>query len=116
MNNIDAVFAKTFDSWDICLPPDATTLKLPGKINRKGWMIRYVFSEDYMDYYAEHRMTNPRHVRVHSDGRSESLKAPQDMYVVPGDADESVRQRAKENFHAYNREVYAELKAKGLVD
>ena len=44
-----------------------------------GWAISYVFGEDYLDYYAEHRMTNPRHVRIHAEGLCESLEAPQDM-------------------------------------
>ena len=76
MNNIDTAFAKMFESWNIHLPLNATTLKQPGKIVQAGWAIRYVFGEDYLDYYAEHRMTNPRHERIHSDGRCESLEAP----------------------------------------
>ena len=116
MNNISTAFAKMFEPWDIHLPTDATTLKQPGKIRQRGWFISYVFGEDYLDYYAEHRMTNPRHVRIHSDGQCESLEAPRDMYAVSGDADESERQRAEENFYAHNRRVYCELRAKGLVD
>ena len=116
MDSIEAAFAETFEPWDIRLPSDATALKLPGRIAQAGWHIRYVFGEDYLDYYAEHRMTNPRHVRVHSDGRGESLEAPKDMYVVPGGADEAASQQAKEDFHAYNRRVYSELRSKGLAD
>lgn len=116
MNNIDTTFAKIFDSWNIHLPPNATTLKRPGKITQAGWSIRYVFGEDYLDYYAVHRMTNPRHVRIHSDGRCESLEAPKEMYAIPRDADESTRQQAQEDFYAYNRKVYSELRAKGLAD
>ena len=116
MDNIEAAFAKTFETWDIQLLRDATTLRQPGKIMQAGWIIRYVFGEDHLDYYAEHRMTNPRHVRLHPDGRSESLAAPRDMYVVPGDADEAARQKAKEDFYAYNRRVHSELRAKGLTD
>ncbi len=115
MDNIETAFAKTFDNWNIRLPQNATALKQPGKIVQAGWVISYVFGEDYLDYYAEHRMTNPRHVRIHSDGRSESLEAPQEMYAVPGDADETARQQAKEDFYAYNRRVYSELRAKGLA-
>ena len=116
MKNIDTAFAKMFESWNIHLPPNATTLKQPGKIVQAGWAIRYVFGEDYLDYYAEHRMTNPRHERIHSDGRCESLEAPSNDYVVPMNADESALQQAKEDFYAYNRKLYSELKAKGLAD
>ena len=116
MNAIERSFARTFDNWGITLPPDATSLRRPGKIVQAGWIIRYVFGEDYLDYYAAHRMTNPRHVRIHSDGRRESLEAPREMYVVSRGADESARKQAKEDFRAYNRRVHAELKAKGLAD
>ena len=114
MNDIETAFAKTFSTWNIQLPPDATNRKQPGKIMQSGWNIRYVFGEDYLDYYAVHRMTNPRHVRIHADGRRESLDAPRDMFAVSGDADEAARQKAKEDSHAYNRRVSAELRAKGL--
>ena len=116
MDNIETTFAKMFGNWNIQLSPNATTLKQPGKIMQAGWIIRYVFGSDHLDYYAEHRMTNPRHGRIHSDGRHESLEAPNEMYVIPSDADESARQQAKEDFYAHNRRVYSELKAKGLTD
>ena len=116
MDSIEAAFAGTFESWDIQLPSGAAALKLPGKITQAGWNIRYIFGEDYLDYYAEHRMTDPRHVRIHSDGRCESLGAPRDMYVVPRNADEAASRQAKEDFHAYNRRVYSGLRAKGLAD
>ena len=116
MNNIDTIFAKKFPSWNIHLPANATTLRRPGKIMQAEWVINYVFGEDYLDYYADHRMTNPRHVRIHSDGRCESLEAPETGFGYPSDADESARQQAEEAFYTHNRRVYAELKAKGLMD
>jgi len=116
MDSIEAAFAETFEPWDIQLPSGATASKAPGKITRAGWHIRYIFGEDYLDYYAEHRMTNPRHVRIHSDGRCESLEAPSDMHVVPRDADEAASRQAQEDFYAYNRRVYSDLRAKGLAD
>ena len=116
MNTIEAAFAEDFDNWDIQLPHDVTALKQPGEVSKAGWRIRYVFGEDYLDYYAEHRMTNPRHMRIHSDGRRESLEAPMEWYVIPEDADESTSQQAKEEFYAHNRRVYSELRSKGLMD
>ncbi len=116
MNDIENTFAKMFGNWNIQLPPDAITLKQPGEIMQAGWLIRYVFGADYLDYYAQHRMTNPRHGRIHSDGRHEPLEAPHEMYVIPRDSDESGRQKAKEDFYANNRRIHEELRAKGLVD
>ena len=116
MNAIERTFARTFDNWGMSLPPDATALRRPGKIVQAGWIIRYVFGEDHLDYYAVHRMTNPRHVRIHSDGRRESLEAPSEMYATPRGADERAQQKAREDFYEYNRRVHAELRAKELMD
>ena len=116
MDNIHRIFAKAFGNWDIHLPPDATTLKRPGRIKKAGWSISYVFGEDYLDYYAEHRMTNPRHMRIYADGRVEGMEAPRDGYAIPAGANEATEKQAEEAFYAHNRRVYAELRAKGLVD
>ncbi len=116
MNRIEAAFAEYFGTWDIHLPPDAVALQQPGRILKAGWYITYVFGEDYLDFFAEHRMTNPRHGRVYSDGRYEALEAPREWCVIPAGADEAAKQQAREEYYAYNRRVYAELRAKGLAD
>ena len=116
MDNIHGIFDKMFANWDIHLPPDATTLKRPGRISQAGWFISYVFGEDYLEYYAVHRMTNPRHGKIYADGRVEGLEAPREFIVIPAGADEAAERRAREDYYAYNRRVYAELRAKGLVD
>ena len=115
MDMIASVLAKTFKNWNIELPPDAMTTRQAGTIKQAGWIIRYVFGPDYLDYYASHRMTNDRHVRIHSDGRTEGLEAPQDMYVVPGNADEATRSKAKADFQECNRAVHQKLKEKGIA-
>ncbi len=116
MNDIEAAFAKYFGDSDIRLPEDATAQKQPGTITTRRWIITYVFGEDYLDFYAVSRWTNPCHVRIHSNGRIEELEAPREMYGYPHDADESAKRQAEEEFYAHNRRVYAELKAKGLTD
>ena len=116
MDNIERIFGEMFGIWDIELPPNATRLKRPGRIRKAGWSISWVFGEDYLEYYAEHRMTNPRHARIYADGRVEGLEAPLDGFVIPVGADEAAERKAREDYYAHNRRVYAELKAKGLVD
>lgn len=116
LTKVETIFAQTFENWGITLPVDAVSTKEPGQIHKAGWSIRYVFSEDYMDYYATHRMTNDRHVRIHVDGSSESLESPRDFVVYPKDADEGARTKADEEFYAYNQAVYAKLRAKGFVE
>ena len=116
MDNIERIFAEWLANWNIRLPPDATTLKQPGRINKAGWFISWVFGEDYLEYYAEHRMTNPRHGRIYADGRVEGLEAPREFIVIPAGADEAAERKAREDYYAHNRRVYAELRARGLVD
>ena len=113
MDNIERIFGDTFEHWDIQLPANATVDKKRGKIHQSGWSISYVFGEDYMDYYAEHRMTDPRHVRIYTDGKVETLPAPREVYAY---SDERDKDGAREEFFRYNRAVYAELERKGLVD
>ena len=116
MNRIEATFAEYFGTWDIQLPSNAVASKQPGKIFQAGWHIKYVFGEDHLEFFAEHRMTNPRHIRIYSDGRCEPLEAPQEWCVIPADADEAAAQQAREEYYACNRRVHAELTAKGLAD
>ena len=112
--NIETTFAENFARWDIKLPPDAVPMKQPGTIQKAGWNIRYVFNEDYLDYYATHRMTNDRHVRIHSDGCTEYLETAHDFIVYPKDADEEARPKAEEEYYAHNRAVCEELRKKGF--
>ena len=116
MTNMETVFAQTFGNWDIKLPPDAVVQKQSGTIRKAGWNIRYAFAEDYLDYYATHRMTNDRHVRIHADGSSESLESPRDFVVYPKDEAEEARTKAEEEFYEYNQAVYAKLREKGFVE
>lgn len=106
MDDIGKVFADRFRTWDIRLPPGATASKKPGKIRKAGWSISYVFGDDCLEYYADHRMTSPYHGRIHSDGRSEILNS----YLTFCPVGE------EEDFYAHNRRVSAILKAKGLID
>lgn len=116
MTNIEEIFAEYFAHWGIKLPPDAIAMKQPGTIHKAGWTIRYVFYEDCLDYYATHRMTNERHVRIHADGHSESLDSRREFVVYPKDADEEARLKAKEDYQAHNQAVYAKLREKGLIE
>ena len=119
MNEIDSVFAQNFKHWDIRLPAEAVAARAGGKIHHAGWTIEYLFGSEEdgedLDYYATHRMTDDRHVRIHSEGRSEALETPQDFYALPSDADEATRKEAEEDFYAHNRAVYARLRERGFL-
>ena len=104
MDKIEKTFAEYFRNWDIRLSSSATTLKKPGKIMRAGWTISYVFGDHHLDFLAHHRMTNSRHVRIHSDGQCEDLETYQE-FCFAGE---------EEAYYAHNRKVAAILRAKGL--
>ena len=117
MDRIESEFNGDFAHWDICLPPEAIASRQAGRIVKNGWTVWFAFGSDdgaeYLDYYASHRMTNDRHVRLYADGRVEGLEAIGEMYVVPEDPSEAAQ--AKADFHARNREVRRMLDEKGFT-
>ncbi len=81
MVRLAATFRKQFSHWGISLPEQDAQNRSPGVIHQAGWTIRYHFGvEDgrqYLEYFAGHRMTNDRLVRICEDGSSETLDACQ---------------------------------------
>lgn len=118
MEKIKEQFAQYFSNWNIRLPDDDVQARRSGTIGQAGWSIRYLFGREgdieYLDFYASHRMTNDRHVRIHADGQEEDLETPQDFMVYPKDADETQRARIQEEYYAHNRAVYERLREKGF--
>ena len=58
-------------------------------IVQQGWTISMRFDigaedgRERLDYYAMHRMTNDRHVRMYAAGEEEDLPAMLESYVIP---------------------------------
>ena len=117
MTEIERLFAEQFRPWGLVLPEGATERGEPGDTEGAGWSVRYVWGDDdrgrYLDYVADHRMTNQRHVRLRETGETESLPAVHDGYV--SDGTEADRRRAEAEYVARNRRVYAALRRKGLA-
>ena len=117
MDRIESAFNRSFAHWNICLPLEAIASRQAGRIVESGWTIWYSFGSEegveYLDYYASHRMTNDRHVRLYADGRMEGLEAVIDMRVVPEDPEEAAQAQA--DFFARNREVRRMLDEKGFT-
>ncbi|MFN0020338.1 MAG: hypothetical protein ACKVP0_18930 [Pirellulaceae bacterium] len=77
-------FNDDFATWKIRLPKNHVKASKAGRISKRGWSIQYLFSPEdcdqpYLDYYASHRMTNDRHVRVFADGKKEYLPVLDDF-------------------------------------
>jgi len=116
MDEIEAQFNAAFAHWNIRLPPEDIAQRRRGKIIEAGWAIWYLFGSDaegeYLDYYASHRMTNDRHVRIGASGRCEAFPSIQGCRLaseVPGD---DVRLEAEHD--AKNQSVAKVLEAKGF--
>lgn len=114
---IEGRFAGYFENWGIRLPEGAVQLEEPGVIQQDGWTIRYVFASDaegsYLEFYATHRMTNDRRVRIYSSGETKDLEALETMYgydpKIPGDQERAARENRRRNTR-----VTKELEAHGL--
>ena len=117
LEKIARLFAEYFANWSIELPEEAIATRNRGKIRKAGWIVQYLFGREadreYLDFYASHRMTNDRHVRMWEDGQVESLESYQEMLVYksekPGD-----KERAEREYREHNQRVGEILKRKGF--
>jgi hypothetical protein len=116
VKEIERRFREDFAPWNITLPPEHVTGRRRGKIVEAGWAIWYLFGEDergeYLDYYASHRMTNDRHIRLREDGTEEYLPTVSTMRLASQDPEEDAR-LAAEHLEE-NRRVARTLEEKGF--
>ena len=119
MEEIEKAFNRAFAHWDIQLPADAIASRQSGKLLKAGWIIEYLFgregNKEYLDYYAVHRMTNDRHVRIHAEGHSEDLETPMEFIAYLEGSDDTAMEQAREAFYDHNRTVYERLREKGFM-
>ena len=114
-------FNREFAIWEIELPVNAMS---PGRVwlvVQRGWTIWTRFDIDpendraRLDYYAMHRMTDDRHVRLYADGEEEYLPAMAESFGYPEDATGAEREAARAKMLAENRAVEKLLEEKGFV-
>jgi len=115
-----AAFNEYFHHWNIELPElGYLDEEDAGKITLAGWWITYRFGRDdlgrWLEFYAQHRMTNDRHVRFHESGEEEILSTLDEPVFIPEDAtpeeESRISQAARDR---YNR-LFTELKNQGMV-
>ena len=116
MNEIKSQFDSAFSPWEISLPAEALATRSRGKIIKSGWAIWYLFGSDdkgeYLDYYASHRMTDDRHVRIYASG--ENLELPTIWMFCPASDDPNEDARLHAEYLAENQRVAEMLQAKGF--
>jgi hypothetical protein len=109
-------FNSHFSTWSIRLPPDDVANRRRGKIVKAGWAIWYLFGSDekgeYLDYYAAHRMTNDRHLRIHANGEEHGLDTFQEFRLCSQDPAED--KRLETAYYAENQRVAKLLHEKGF--
>ncbi len=117
LRKIEAAFAEDFSHWGITLPPEDVRERRRGKILAAGWVIWYLFGSDergeYLDFYASHRMTDDRHVRLREDGETESLPAMRTMRPSSRDPQEDAKLEAE--YRSEMRRTAGILEEKGFV-
>ena len=116
MDKIRESFAAYFENFGIQLPDPVPAR---GYILEQDWSITYVVLPDEqgqpsLEFVAENRFTNPRHIRILSSGETIPLDAIRDSFTydpdVPGD-----REAAEARMIAHNEAVMADLEEKGLT-
>jgi hypothetical protein len=116
MDTAAELFSREFSHWAIRLPLEDVAQRHRGRINQDGWAIWYLFGCDdrgeYLDYYAAHRMTGDRHVRIYASGEPEDLPTIQSFRPCSNDPVED--QRLADELVAKNQHVAALLEAKGF--
>ena len=93
-----------FAFFYVLLPADVVGLQVDeglrnlharGKIVQAGWAIWYLFGSDengeYLDYYASHRMTDDRHVRIYAHGSTQDLPVISGGRICSEDPEEDAR-------------------------
>ncbi len=114
-------FNRTFAPWGIELPVDALSPGVVRLIAQRGWSIWTRLDIDpedgrkRLDYYAMHRMTSDRHVRMYANGEEENLPAIAGGYVTPKDAPVAEQDEARDRYFAHNQAVEKLLEEKGFV-
>jgi hypothetical protein len=110
------VFRRDFANWSLELPAEDVRWLRPGFIHSQGWLIQYAFGRnhygEYLDYYASHRMTDDRHVRLYANGRRQHLAALASMFFTSPDPKEAARREAA--YFRRNRRLARALVAKGF--
>jgi len=119
VEKIADAFAEYFEKWGITLPEEEIRERREGTIIQEGWTIKYLFGNDerseYLDFYATHRMTNDRHVRIRANGVKELLPSLMEFMVYSEDASDEEIRLAEREYQEHNTRVKDLLRNKGFI-
>lgn len=104
---------------EIAIPDNLGSSGIIDDLN-SGWYVRYVVNRNedgipFLDFTADHRMTNPRHHRISSNGEVTFLE----MYLEAFSYNSEVKgdyEIQQEKYYQHNRNVSRILINKGLMN
>jgi hypothetical protein len=111
-------FNAYFANFDIRIRPEEVVPGSRRAIGKRGWRITYRVDPDdagfpSLEFYATHRMTNDRHVRIWADGHVDHLDAIHEFYSydpkIPGS-----EEAAREEYMRHNQAIARHLHGRGL--
>jgi hypothetical protein len=116
MTKVQEGFKAFFDTKGLELPDPVPA---HGQVSGGGWTVKYVSGQDangelYVDFFAQNRKTNSRHVRIGTDGKAKSLENYQEALIFDSETGEDWGKAAAKQ-EAHNRKVTEILEAKGLI-
>jgi hypothetical protein len=116
MEKIREAFNAYFKRFGLELPEQ---LEPKGRLSGGGWSVTYVLTTDEagepcLDFLAEHRMTNMRHVRIRQNGEVIALESIEESFSYDAEV-EGDKERAEKAFHEHNNRVADLLREKGLI-
>ena len=111
MDLIKQTFDKQFAYWEIVFPEESLRDRSSGSLQHRGWTINYRFDsedgEEFLEYFATHRMTNDTLYRIYVDGRREIVDEAQEFYQVGNE-------KAKQAYFDNNQKFYNLVRERGL--
>ncbi len=117
MEKIRKAFKDYFAPQGVVELPDP--LPQRGTVRAAGWIVRFVRGEEdgqpYVDCYAQNRMTNSRHFRIHADGEIEGLENYREGIVLDESTGDDMS-KAAAAADQHNRKVTRILEEKGLLE
>jgi hypothetical protein len=110
-DKLHEAFKDYFNTPGIELP---TPIPPHGELKGGGWVVKYLSTETYVDFFAENRGTNSRHERINADGSITTLETYQPALIFENENDQDWG-RASARMEAHNKKVTEILRSKGLL-
>lgn len=111
---IRRTFRSYFRNWKLSLPRSLASGV--GTVTGSGWHIQWrtgvLRGQPFVDFYAEHRMTNDRHHRIFTNGRLGHLPARFEWILLPAGATPEEEEQIQVRYYRRNGRIAGIVRAK----